>query len=90
MHGLSGIIAANNNAVARAKARAQAETETSRHCSFADADDGAVVLHSAKQRATVFLDGKKAVAFKARWFGTNSAEVRDSVVESYFQHSRRV
>jgi hypothetical protein len=71
----------NNEA---AKRSARAETETSRHCSYSGDTESGVVLHSAKQRSTVFLAPAKAKAFLAAWFGTNSAESHDRLVESYF------
>ncbi len=80
MHSLSGIRAMNEKAVRRAKA----ETETSRHCSFAGDTESGVVLHSAKQRSTIFLAPRRAKLFLVRWFGTNSDEARDRIVESYF------
>lgn len=78
----------NNNAVIRAQ-RGAAESETSRHCSYAGDAESGVVLHSAKQRSTVFLNGANARAFLAAWFGTNSAEKHDELVESYFNNQRR-
>jgi hypothetical protein len=83
MHSLSGIIAMNAAAVRRA--HRNAETETTRHCSFAGDAQNGVVLHSAKQRSTVFVKGgAAATAFLAKWFGTNSDTRRDSIVESFF------
>lgn len=74
----------NNNAVIRA-ARGAAESETSRHCSYSGDVESGLVLHSAKQRSTVFLSNKATVrAFLAAWFGTNSAVSRDALVERYF------
>lgn len=85
MHSLSGIIALNNAAIRRAKQKAQAESETDRRCSYCgDAEQG-IVLHSAKQRSTVFVSaGAPSVKFLAKWHGTNSDEAHDALVESYF------
>ncbi len=68
----------------KAVRRSQAETETSRHCSFAGDKDTGVILHSAKKRSTSFLAPHGAKQFLAKWYGTNSAEARDRLVESYF------
>lgn len=77
-----------------AKASApQAETETTRHCSFAKSRGG-VVLHSAKQRATVFLDGARATRFLGKFARIDRAFVKggrgfnselDSLVEGHFE-----
>ncbi len=88
MYHLEGIKQINSNAVARYK-RGQAETETSRHCSYTGTVKEGMVLHSAKQRATVFIIGSKAKQFLAAWLGTNSTTKHDALVESYFQHSVR-
>ncbi len=68
------------------------ETETTRHCSFAESSAG-IVLHSAKQRSTVFLHHSLSAAFHKRLAladgnrspsrGTRAAR-RDAVIESYF------
>ena len=85
MHSLEGITAMNAAAVRKAK-RGAAETETSRHCSFSGDRDAGVVLHSAKQRSTVFVSkGPAAACFLMQWHATNSAEVRDRIVETYFR-----
>jgi hypothetical protein len=83
MHCLSDIARANRNAVERAR-RGAAESETSRHCSYAGDSAEGVVLHSAKQRSTVFLPPSKAKIFLALWLGTNSQAKHDLLVESYF------
>jgi hypothetical protein len=61
------------------------ESETIRHCSIAgDSIDG-IVLHSARTRSTAFLSGgAQANRFLGEWYGTNSVEARDKLVESYF------
>jgi len=83
MHCLSDIARANRNAVERAR-RGAAESETSRHCSYSGDSENGVVLHSAKQRSTVFLKPWQAKLFLAAWLGKNSAEAHDKLVESYF------
>jgi len=94
MHSLAGIHKINNEAVAKAKALREGklgESETARHCSYAGDVDSGIVLHSAKNRSTAFVaKGAKSRAFLATWFGTNSAQKRDELVESYFAHSPRV
>ena len=61
------------------------ENETNRPCSFAGDSASGVVLHSAKHRNTVFVQGgRSAAAFLARWWSVNSQEARDRLVESYF------
>lgn len=85
MHSLIEIISMNKQAAIRAQ-RAAAESETSRHCSYAGTSEDGVVLHSAKLRNTVFLKpGAQCNGFLAKWFGTNSADRRDVIVESYFE-----
>jgi len=75
-----------NEAEARRLSRNLAETETSRRCSYSGDSIKGVVLHSAKQRSTVFLrPGPAAKQFIAKWFGTNSETVRNTIVESYFE-----
>lgn len=71
------------NSKAASATRAKTETETSRHASFA-ASRGGVVLHSAKQRATVFLKGAQAKKFLDNWNAGNDQTKRDHLVESYF------
>lgn len=83
MYGLSEISRMNRNAEARA-ARGAAESETSRHCSYSGDSVEGVVLHSAKQRSTVFLPPLAAKIFLAMWLGTNSQAKRDMLAESYF------
>jgi hypothetical protein len=85
MHGLSQIVAMNRRASAKA-----GEDNFNRHCSFTGDSETGVVIHSAKQRATVFLPGRKlpfqspAARFLRRWNSVNSAEARDHLVESFF------
>jgi len=88
MHSLSGIVALNAAAVRKAR-RLLAESETNRRCSFAGDVQEGLVLHSAKQRSTVFIRGAQAKAFMAGWLGTNSDEAHDKLVESYFVSNRR-
>jgi hypothetical protein len=87
MHSLSGIRAMNRKAVARYNRAEQPESETSRHCSYQGNPEDGIVLHSAKLRNTAFIIGKKAKLFLTEWFGTNSADRRDKIVESYFHTS---
>jgi hypothetical protein len=89
MHSIEGIRSLNRKAAARAK-RVAAESETSRHCSYSGDVENGVVLHSAKQRSTAFIEGGKARVFLAAWLGTNSAEAHNKLVESYFAHSPRL
>lgn len=86
MNGLAEIITANERAVKTRKV----ETETSRHCSYAGDVENGIVLHSAKQRSTVYLKkGRGSRLFLAAWFGTNSAEKRDALIENYFNTRKR-
>lgn len=80
MYALNTIIAMNNRI---ASTKATVETETTRHCSY-KRSRGGIVLHSALQRSTGFLEGRRADLFEAAWLGTNSATKRDQIVESYF------
>lgn len=60
------------------------ETETTRHSSFNETRLG-IVLHSAKQRNTVFIkSGRAAKVFLQKIWSTNSADKRDQIIESYF------
>jgi hypothetical protein len=59
------------------------ETETTRHCSICRSHAG-VVLHSAKQRSTVFLSGSPAKRFLAKWKACRALSSRDHLVESFF------
>lgn len=73
---------------------AKVEDTFNRHCSFSGTAEDGIVLHSAKQRNTVYLQGNRewaprrsvapAASFMSRWFSVNSAEARDRLVESYF------
>lgn len=61
-----------------------AETETNRRCSFHQSKAG-IVLHSAKRRSTAFIGGVKNVKkFLLAYWGTNSLDKRDQVIEGYF------
>ena len=60
-----------------------AETETTRHCSFVRSSQG-VVLHSAKQRSTVFLSGNDAAKFLRMAARNRTPLRRDKLIESYF------
>lgn len=83
MHSLDQIIRMNNRAAEKV------EDNHNRHCSFnGDARQG-VVLHSAKHRATVVLEGslkssRAAATFLAKWWSVNSQDARNQLVESYF------
>jgi len=79
MYALNTIIAIN----AKAASAPKHETETTRHCSYCQSRAG-IVLHSAKQRSTAFIEGAAAKRFLAGWLSTNSATKRDALVESYF------
>lgn len=69
----------------RAEQAPASETETTRHCSYCGDIESGLVLHSAKQRSTVFVPaGAESRVFLSAWFGTNSAEQRDALVENYF------
>jgi hypothetical protein len=66
------------------------EDNHSRACSFTGDSRGGVVLHSAKFRNTVFLNGslrssRQAANFIRRWNSVNSQEARNRIVEGYFQ-----
>lgn len=60
------------------------ESETGRHSSFVGDADRGVVLHSAKQRSTVFLNPERAKDFLAEVSGAKTPEQKDSAIESYF------
>jgi hypothetical protein len=76
MHSLEVIKSMNNRPVA------QHETETTRHCSYTKSAQG-VVLHSAKQRSTVFLSGADATRFIG-WAKNCTVSGLDRLIESYF------
>lgn len=59
------------------------ETETTRHCSFVRSSQG-IVLHSAKQRSTVFLSGNDAAKFLRMAARNRTPFRRDKLIESYF------
>jgi hypothetical protein len=83
MYALNVIVALNETA-ARAPKR---ETETTRHCSYAGDATKGIVLHSARRRSTAWLTPRKAKLFLAEYLGTNAAEKRDELIESYFDSS---
>jgi len=61
------------------------ETETGRHTSYAGDPESGLVLHSAKQRSTVFVrPGNEANAFLSKWQQAPNQAAKDQVVESYF------
>lgn len=59
------------------------ENETTRHCSFVRSSQG-IVLHSAKLRSTVFIDGNEAAKFLRMAARNRTPERRDKLIESYF------
>jgi hypothetical protein len=67
----------------KAAQNAAAETETSRHCSFSGDALRGIVLHSAKQRSTVFIDGERAHQFLALRYNLSRTQ-QDRLIESYF------
>lgn len=83
MDSLENIIRKNSKAALKSAQRT-AETETTRHCSYSGDPQKGIVLHSAKLRSTAFIRGLTAKQFLASWLGTNSADKRDALVESYF------
>ena len=68
---------------AKAATAPAVETETTRHCSFVRSSQG-VVLHSARQRSTVFLSGNDAAKFLRMAARNRSPARRDALIESYF------
>lgn len=68
---------------AEAAVRAASETETTRHCSYVKSAGG-VVLHSAKRRSTLFLDGLIAARFLRMAARNRTPGRRDALIESYF------
>jgi hypothetical protein len=66
------------------KAPVKVEDNHNRHCSFTQASATEVVLHSAKLRNTVFLEGRKAIRFLNKVRGYRTAERRDKFIESFF------
>lgn len=80
MRDLAWIIKDNERA-----ARVAPEDNHSRSCSFCGDAENGLVLHSARQRNTVFIKpGPAAKQFIAKWYGTNSQDKRNALVESYF------
>ena len=85
MRHLAGIIADNNAAVAKAKA----EDNHNRDCSFAGDFESGIVLHSARERSTLFLrPGDRCKSFLRRWNLTDSQKGKNALVESYFANPR--
>lgn len=83
MHSLEGIRKMNDEEIAR-RAR-QGETETTRNSSYAGNADQGVVLHSAKQRSTMFVKpGAPAEKFLKSWESSGDLASRNKLVESYF------
>ena len=82
MHSLETLHVLNARA-ARRSAQQAAETETSRHCSFVHNSRG-LVLHSAKRRGIVFLEGVEAAKFLRLAAKNRRPEKRDVLIESYF------
>jgi hypothetical protein len=60
------------------------EDNHNRHCSFTQASATEVVLHSAKLRNTVFLEGPKATRFLNKVRGYKDVTKRDAFIESFF------
>lgn len=83
MFSLETIVSMNNRAAQ--KALRPSETETSRHCSYSGNHATGIVLHSAKQRNTVFIQaGDEAGNFLKAWMATTNVAESDALVESYF------
>ena len=62
------------------------EDNFSRACSYCGDAETGIVLHSALRRNTGFLKpGAQSKRFLVKWFGTNSQEKRNEIVESYFE-----
>lgn len=60
------------------------ESETGRHSSFVGDAERGVVLHSAKQRSTVFLNPERAEGFLKEVGAAKTPEAKDEAIESYF------
>jgi hypothetical protein len=81
MRDLNWIISDNDRAC-----RVQPEDNFSRACSFNGDVENGIVLHSALRRNTGFLKpGAQSKRFLAKWYGTNSQDKRNEIVESYFE-----
>jgi len=68
------------------------ESETSRHCSYTHkkGENECVVLHSAKRRSTLALQGRANVKeFLLKVLSTNSVDRVDTFIESYFADRER-
>jgi hypothetical protein len=82
MYCLEEIVRRNENAAARSALR----KKTKRRCSFCGDAQRGIVIHSARLRDTRFIAaGIPAKRFLAGWYGTNSADAHDVLVESYFK-----
>ena len=84
MYSLNVIKYTNEKAIADAKERKRLEDNFNRECSYHLLKNGDVILHSALRRSTGYLNKRRAKAFLASWYGTNSTEARNTLVESYF------
>jgi hypothetical protein len=61
------------------------ERETTRHCSYAGDVQQGIVLHSAQQRSTQFIQpGEPSQRFLAAWNAAQTDNERDGLVEQYF------
>lgn len=92
MFDLQTIKVINDKLAARQLAKQKAETETTRQSSYTE-HGGNVILHSAKQRATVFLKGEQAAHFLkrmrqvpalAKLRGETEEGCRNWIIERYF------
>ena len=64
-----------------------AESTHDRHCSYCvSVNNGkrGIVLHSAKNRSTAYIEGAAATRFLVEIQSTNAFEKRDSIIERYF------
>lgn len=85
MHSLEGIKRMNDEEVARQQ-RNSDETETTRASSYAGTPESGIVLHSAKQRSTMFVKpGASSKEFEKAWKAAgDNQEIKNHLVESYF------
>ena len=83
MYCLESIKKMNCDAVKRQ--RRNAEQETTRLSSFSGEPYSGLILHSAKNRSTVFLLGAAARAFLADYSKAKGKLAKNAVIESYFQ-----
>ena len=75
----------NINAIAAKKP--PAENAFSRQSSWLESTSGGkkgIVLHSASQRSTGWIEGAAARNFKLEILSTNSSAKRNSIIENYF------